>query len=295
MPRVQIGKTVIDTAGNVQAGVDVYVYDIDTVSEATVYQDDSSGTTLSQPLSTDSNGIVPGWVEEGAYDISVGGVTTELHAFSAESGGDVYSHASRHDTGGADAISALNASVITAGEFPTARLADSAVTAAKLGTNAVTEGKIASDAVTFDKRAQVGLYVTDAGRDITSTTLTTLEFTSVTSNPGSGWSSPTYTIPSTGWYLAMWQGGVRPLSSPIDGGLEIYIEGGVKVPVGDDGYNGRAYFGAGDTVEAPRACAGLFYRSTGQSIQVKARLVDLGGGTVNWRIGNMALSIARVI
>lgn len=73
---IPIGETVLSAAGDVRANVDVYVYLAGTTTEATVYSDEAMGSTLTQPLSTGSEGNVPGWLDEGAYDIKVGAETT---------------------------------------------------------------------------------------------------------------------------------------------------------------------------------------------------------------------------
>ena len=155
MPRVQTVKTVLNAAGDVQAGLSVMIYNIGTAVPATVYQAKTGINTLAQPLSTDSNGGIPGWLEEGAYDISVsGGPVEEYHVVAGDtSDSTLWDHKTRHNTGGSDAISALDASVINAGTFPEARIGALAVTEGKIGALAVTEGKIASNAVVEAKIA----------------------------------------------------------------------------------------------------------------------------------------------
>jgi hypothetical protein len=153
--RTQIVKTVLNSSGDVQAGLNVNVYNIGTAVEATVYAARTGTGTLSQPLTTDSNGGVPGWLEEGAYEISVeGGTPEELHSVSGDqSNGTLWSHASRHNNGGADPITALDAAVITTGQFSGARILDDAITESKIQDAAVTQNKIADESVTPAKHS----------------------------------------------------------------------------------------------------------------------------------------------
>lgn len=65
----------------------VYVYDIDTTNQVTVYAGPNEAATLTQPLGTDKDGQVHGWVESGRYDVKVGGAaarTWEAYGVGAE-------------------------------------------------------------------------------------------------------------------------------------------------------------------------------------------------------------------
>lgn len=66
-------------------GATVYVYKRGTKTPVTVYDAESGGSTLSQPLVTDAGGRIEGsgdvgWVEEGSYDLSVNGQTVPWEA-----------------------------------------------------------------------------------------------------------------------------------------------------------------------------------------------------------------------
>ncbi len=73
--------TVLDTAGNVQAGVSVRVYTANTTTDATLYSDDGV-TSKTNPLTTDSKGVFWFYVEDGTYDLYVSG--SSLTAYTVE-------------------------------------------------------------------------------------------------------------------------------------------------------------------------------------------------------------------
>lgn len=96
---------------------------------ATVFTAETGGTTASQPLSTDSNGRVSGWLARGRYDvrITIPGQATYSEFMDAATGED--------------------------GSITTAWLSDGSVTTAKIADVNVTTGKIADGAVTPVKQS----------------------------------------------------------------------------------------------------------------------------------------------
>src|SRR3954470_811028 len=55
------------------SGASVQVNVRATGSPATVYAGETGGTTVSNPLVTDANGRVNGWVDEGSYVLAISG------------------------------------------------------------------------------------------------------------------------------------------------------------------------------------------------------------------------------
>lgn len=96
---------------------------------ATVYAASTGGTTTPNPLTSDADGRVEGWVERGAYDVLVTGIglSPYTHRFDAAPAGD--------------------------GSIDTAWLTDASITAPKLASSAVTSTAIAAGAVTSAKMA----------------------------------------------------------------------------------------------------------------------------------------------
>lgn len=88
MARVEIDQVVFDDAGVPLTGASVQV-NIAGGGPATVYADESSGTTVGNPLST-SNGRIEGWLERGSYDLLVSsGPTNYTTRFEAVSASDL--------------------------------------------------------------------------------------------------------------------------------------------------------------------------------------------------------------
>jgi hypothetical protein len=85
MARVRVPITVIDLAGNAVNGAAVHVKLRSSGASATVYQNETGPTTVTNPLSTDSAGRVSGWVERGAYkaDVSGTGISSYTQEFEA--------------------------------------------------------------------------------------------------------------------------------------------------------------------------------------------------------------------
>jgi microcystin-dependent protein len=102
-------------------------------SAATLYNAASAGTTVANPLTTDSEGRVTAYADEGSYDavISGSGITTNTVEF---------------ELARADSLITIGTSKITDGAITTEKLADNSVTTAKIVNGAVTTSKLASDA-----------------------------------------------------------------------------------------------------------------------------------------------------
>lgn len=75
-------------------GATAYIYTHGTTEEVAVYGGEMGGATLAQPLITDMDGIIPGWIESGqTVDIraSQNGVTEPTRTIEAISAGTVVS------------------------------------------------------------------------------------------------------------------------------------------------------------------------------------------------------------
>ena len=88
MSRVEIPEAVITTAGAAVSGASVQVNVRSSGAAATVYTSATGGATVANPISTDVNGRIEGWLEEGAYDLVVSGtgITTYTQRLEAGSG-----------------------------------------------------------------------------------------------------------------------------------------------------------------------------------------------------------------
>jgi hypothetical protein len=80
-----------DKYGNALAGHKVYVYAHDTTNPVTVYQDESSSATFTQPLVTDKSGEVPGFVvtpvDVDVVDAWTGKILEGAYLDAADAGG----------------------------------------------------------------------------------------------------------------------------------------------------------------------------------------------------------------
>ena len=90
MARVRVPITVIDASGNAVTGASVQVQNRATLSNATLYQAETGGTTVANPTSTDSFGRVAAWIGRGAYQavISGGGLATYTQHFEGAPAAD---------------------------------------------------------------------------------------------------------------------------------------------------------------------------------------------------------------
>src|SRR4051812_1169580 len=91
MARVELLVTVDKiVSSNLQpaSGASVQVSVRSTGSPSTVYAAETGGTTVSNPLVTDANGRVNGWVDEGSYilGISGSGITSYNQPYEATRG-----------------------------------------------------------------------------------------------------------------------------------------------------------------------------------------------------------------
>lgn len=82
MARTEIPITVQLTNGDVVVGASVTVRKRSDNSLATVYQAETGGTTVPNPLATDANGRVDGWVDRGAYVANITGGTPPVTAYN---------------------------------------------------------------------------------------------------------------------------------------------------------------------------------------------------------------------
>lgn len=89
MSRVEIGEVVFTGSGVPLAGASVQVNERD-AGAATVYAAEAGGTTVTNPIVTDTYGRIEGWLETGSYDLVVSGsgVVTYTQRFEAVSGSD---------------------------------------------------------------------------------------------------------------------------------------------------------------------------------------------------------------
>lgn len=87
MARVEIPILVILSTGLPAVGASAQVNIRNSVA-ATVFSGETGGTTVTNPLTTDANGRIEGWVDEGSYDIVISGsgITTYTQRFEANRG-----------------------------------------------------------------------------------------------------------------------------------------------------------------------------------------------------------------
>lgn len=86
MSRVPIREVVLDPSGNVKANIPITVRTVPDAAVATIYTAATGGATESNPVLTDGSGRIPGWLDEGAYDLTIGSdpVTVRLNLIDAE-------------------------------------------------------------------------------------------------------------------------------------------------------------------------------------------------------------------
>lgn len=131
--RTQFAVVAIDGSGNAISGAEVQV-NVTGGGAATVYAAKTGGTTVTNPVTTNSAGRATGWLDRGSYDleISADGYETWTVEYDSVPGVD----------GGLDTAALANLAVTTA------KLADAGVTTAKLADDAVTADKLAPGATT---------------------------------------------------------------------------------------------------------------------------------------------------
>jgi hypothetical protein len=127
MARVELLATVDKiVSSNLQpvSGASVQVNVRSTGSPTTVYSGETGGTTVSNPLVTDANGRVNGWVDEGSYilGISGSGITSYNQPYEAVRG---------------DLSIAIPGTRVNTNTMPGDRLTDASITGAKIATGAI--------------------------------------------------------------------------------------------------------------------------------------------------------------
>lgn len=134
MARQEIPIIVLGADGRPYAGASVFIRTSPGGADATVYQARTGGATSANPLTSDAQGRVTGWLERGDYAAtisSVAGLGPWVEEFPILSAAD----------GAGDGLWLPDNVIITR------HLADDVVTGAELADNAVTAAHIAADAV----------------------------------------------------------------------------------------------------------------------------------------------------
>lgn len=127
MARVELLVTVDKiVSSNLQpvSGASVQVNVRSTGSPSTVYSAETGGTTVSNPLVTDANGRVNGWVDEGSYVLGV-------------SGSGITSYNQPYEAVRGDMSIAIPGTRVNTNTMPGDRLTDASVTAAKIATGTI--------------------------------------------------------------------------------------------------------------------------------------------------------------
>lgn len=156
MARVPITEAILDTHGEALSNIEVYVYDAGTTDDVTVYQAETGPAAYAFPLLTD-DGMIPGWVEGGSYDLvyEVNNVeyTRRYNEHDASEAiipdGSITEPkiATNAVTSDKIAAGAVGASEIGTGEVGASEIATGAVGEPELADGGVTNDKIADDAV----------------------------------------------------------------------------------------------------------------------------------------------------
>ncbi len=137
MARINLWETVVNGSGLPISGASVDVWLARTTTDATIFADEVGGGTLANPVTT-TNGNIPGWVEEGEYDLHVTGVgiTETTKRINLVLGGNP-----------AKAANSITSTEIGADQVGTSEIAPGAVTSDELAADSVIAGKIAAGAV----------------------------------------------------------------------------------------------------------------------------------------------------
>lgn len=144
MARIKIPHiiTAVDgVTGDLQPIQAALISIIDRLSAAThpVYPTESSNVASVQPLSTDAEGRVPGYVDRGAVTLTITLPGRSPYTLDWDA------------TSGADGV--ITTACLADGSVSTVKIADSTITNAKLGNSAVGTTKIADSAITTAKLA----------------------------------------------------------------------------------------------------------------------------------------------
>jgi hypothetical protein len=137
MARVELLATVDKiVSSNLQpaTGASVLVKLRSTGNPVTVYAAETGGTTVSNPLVTDANGRVNGWVDEASLVLAV-------------SGSGITSYNQPYEAARADQIVSIDGSRVQAGTLPGTAIADNSIPNTKLAAGAVLGKHLAESAM----------------------------------------------------------------------------------------------------------------------------------------------------
>ncbi len=121
--RSEFDTVVVDVNGNALSGVEATVKNAGTSTLSTIYTSKSGGGTKSNPITTDSTGLVQFWAAPGSYDITIADtniparVTTRTITFEAVSGETTGISWSQIDSAGQVNSTALAANSVTPGKI----------------------------------------------------------------------------------------------------------------------------------------------------------------------------------
>jgi hypothetical protein len=137
MARSQIIEVVQTTTGAGVTGATVNVYAARTTTPVTIFADETTGSTITNPQTTTA-GSIAGWLPEGEYDLAVSGgsITPYTRRMNVLKGGNPLLLASQ-----------VTATELAANAVTTAKILDANVTGAKLAAGAA-QGNIAAGTIT---------------------------------------------------------------------------------------------------------------------------------------------------
>lgn len=175
--RTEIPLIALDpTTGDYVEGASVEITNRSDDSEASVYTTENGSTIATQPLETDAQGRVSGWLNRGQYTVAwtIDAVTT-YESYDAVPGkdGTIDTDFLADDSVDASKLAAnsvdsthlqtdsVTASEISAGAVGTSELADDSISNAKLKANSVDSIKLKSDSVTNSNRSVTADHIRD--------------------------------------------------------------------------------------------------------------------------------------
>lgn len=157
MARSLLPFVITQTDGDAVAAADVTVT-LRSGGAAPIYAGETGGTQLSNPVTTDANGRIPGWLDEGSYTVRVVGATITTYTRALE--------VIRGDGVGKVAPGVVTNAHMVATSLTSAKILDSNVTGAKIAALQVTNAKLADDAASnrtlIDAGADEPAFATDA-------------------------------------------------------------------------------------------------------------------------------------
>ena len=145
MARVELLVTVDKiVSSNLQpvSGASVLVKLRSTGNPVTVYADETTGTTVSNPLVTDANGRVNGWVDEGSLVLTI-------------SGSGITTYNQPYEAARADQLVSINGARVTSNTMPGSSIADASIPNTKLAQGAVLGKHLAESAMPLGDRKSV--------------------------------------------------------------------------------------------------------------------------------------------